>query len=72
MLERVTCADEFSGSQTSMKGLIEIRLNPMCKFAMAEFETAPAVDLGLRELHCGQISLDLEFLGNLPEPVELE
>ena len=70
VLGRVTCGEDYLGSQKLMAGLLEISVNPMCRFTAPEVELSPALDLSLRELRFDKIALDLEPLENLTEPVD--
>ena len=70
VLGRVTCGEDYLGSQKLMAGLLEISINPMSRFTAPEVELAPALDLSLRELRFDKIALDLAPLENLTKPVD--
>ena len=69
VLGRVTCREDYLGSQKLMAGLLEISVNLMCKFISPEVELSPGLDLTLRELRFDKIA-DLAPLENLTKPVD--
>ena len=70
ILGRVTCGEDYLGSQKLLAGLLEVSINPMCKFTAPDVQLAPALDLSLRELRFDKIALDLGPLENLTKPVD--